>query len=175
MPLASIPSPDQGVWHLFGVIPIRAYALCIVLGVVVAVIIGERRWRARGGAPGTIVDLAVWAVPFGLVGGRLYHVITDWQLYFAEDAPNRPIEALFIWNGGLGIWGPSRSAPWACGSAAAAGDLPVRGGRHRRPGHRGGPGHRPLGQLLQPGAVRQPDRPAVGPGDRPRQAGHGPR
>ncbi|GAA3154250.1 hypothetical protein GCM10010466_51510 [Planomonospora alba] len=105
MPLASIPSPSQGVWHLFGVVPIRAYALCIVLGVIVAVVIGERRWRARGGAPGTIVDLAVWAVPFGLVGGRLYHVITDWQLYFAEDAPNEPIEALFIWQGGLGIWG----------------------------------------------------------------------
>ncbi|GIH94987.1 prolipoprotein diacylglyceryl transferase [Planobispora siamensis] len=105
MPLASIPSPSQGVWHLFGVVPIRAYALCIVLGVVVAVVIGEYRWRARGGAPGTIVDLAVWAVPFGLIGGRLYHVITDWQLYFAADAPNRPIEALYIWNGGLGIWG----------------------------------------------------------------------
>ncbi|MGS2640356.1 prolipoprotein diacylglyceryl transferase [Streptosporangium sp. G12] len=105
MPLASIPSPSQGVWHLFGVVPIRAYALCIVLGVVVAVVIGERRWRARGGVPGTIVDLAVWAVPFGLVGGRLYHVITDWQLYFGPDAPNEPIEALFIWNGGLGIWG----------------------------------------------------------------------
>ncbi|MFC4059947.1 prolipoprotein diacylglyceryl transferase [Planomonospora corallina] len=105
MPLASIPSPSQGVWHLFGVVPIRAYALCIVLGVIVAVIIGERRWRARGGAPGTIVDLAVWAVPFGLVGGRLYHVITDWHLYFAEDAPNEPIEALFVWQGGLGIWG----------------------------------------------------------------------
>ncbi|MEU4403195.1 prolipoprotein diacylglyceryl transferase [Streptosporangium sp. NPDC023963] len=105
MPLASIPSPSQGVWHLFGVVPIRAYALCIVLGVVVAVAIGERRWRARGGVPGTIVDLAVWAVPFGLVGGRLYHVITDWQLYFGPDAPNEPIEALFIWNGGLGIWG----------------------------------------------------------------------
>ncbi|WP_433255814.1 prolipoprotein diacylglyceryl transferase [Streptosporangium sp. CA-135522] len=105
MPLASIPSPSQGVWHLFGVVPIRAYALCIVLGVIVAVVIGERRWRARGGAPGTIVDLAVWAVPFGLVGGRLYHVITDWQLYFGPDAPNEPIEALFIWNGGLGIWG----------------------------------------------------------------------
>ncbi|MET8385074.1 prolipoprotein diacylglyceryl transferase [Streptosporangium canum] len=104
MPLASIPSPSQGVWHL-GVVPIRAYALCIVLGVIVAVIMGERRWRARGGAPGTIVDLAVWAVPFGLVGGRLYHVITDWQLYFGPDAPNEPIEALFIWNGGLGIWG----------------------------------------------------------------------
>ncbi|WP_326638434.1 prolipoprotein diacylglyceryl transferase [Streptosporangium sp. NBC_01755] len=105
MPLASIPSPSQGVWYLFGVVPIRAYALCIVLGVVVAVVIGERRWRARGGEPGTIVDLAVWAVPFGLVGGRLYHVITDWQLYFGPDAPNEPIEALFIWNGGLGIWG----------------------------------------------------------------------
>lgn len=105
MPLASIPSPSQGVWYLFDVVPLRAYALCIVLGVVAAVVIGERRWRARGGAPGTIVDLAVWAVPFGLVGGRLYHVITDWQLYFGPDAPNRPIEALFIWNGGLGIWG----------------------------------------------------------------------
>ncbi|GII54011.1 prolipoprotein diacylglyceryl transferase 1 [Planotetraspora thailandica] len=99
-PLASIPSPSQGVWDL-GPIPIRAYALCIVLGVIVAVWIGERRWRARGGAAGTITDLAVWAVPFGLVGGRLYHVITDWQLYF----PDRPIDVLFIWKGGLGIWG----------------------------------------------------------------------
>ncbi|MBB4915778.1 prolipoprotein diacylglyceryl transferase [Streptosporangium saharense] len=104
MPLASIPSPSQGVWYL-GVIPIRAYALCIVLGVIVAVAIGERRWRARGGTPGTIVDLAVWAVPFGLVGGRLYHVITDWQLYFGPDAIHTPIEALYVWNGGLGIWG----------------------------------------------------------------------
>ncbi|GAA4598560.1 hypothetical protein GCM10023194_76360 [Planotetraspora phitsanulokensis] len=103
-PLASIPSPSQGVWDL-GPIPIRAYALCIVLGVIVAVWIGERRWRARGGAAGTITDLAVWAVPFGLVGGRLYHVITDWQLYFGSGAPNRPIDTLFIWKGGLGIWG----------------------------------------------------------------------
>ncbi|MCG5212472.1 prolipoprotein diacylglyceryl transferase [Streptosporangium sp. KLBMP 9127] len=104
MPLASIPSPPEGVWYL-GPVPLRAYALCIMLGVVVAVWLGERRWRARGGAPGTIIDLAVWAVPFGLVGGRLYHVISDWQLYFGPDAPNEPIEALFIWNGGLGIWG----------------------------------------------------------------------
>ena len=67
-------------------------------------------WGSAAGAPaaatpGTITDLAVWAVPFGLVGGRLYHVITDWQLYFGPDAPNEPIEALFIWNGGLGVWG----------------------------------------------------------------------
>ncbi|MGW4641174.1 prolipoprotein diacylglyceryl transferase [Sphaerisporangium sp. NPDC004334] len=104
MPLASIPSPPEGVWYL-GPIPLRAYAFCIVLGVIAAVWIGERRWRARGGEPGTITDLAVWAVPFGLVGGRLYHVISDWQLYFADDAPNRPIDALYIWHGGLGIWG----------------------------------------------------------------------
>ncbi|MDF5755977.1 prolipoprotein diacylglyceryl transferase [Spongiactinospora sp. TRM90649] len=100
MPLASIPSPSEGTWYL-GPIPLRAYALCILLGIIVAVWMGERRWRARGGAPGTIVDLAVWAVPFGLVGGRLYHVITDYQLYF----PDRPLAALYIWNGGLGIWG----------------------------------------------------------------------
>ncbi|GAA2658703.1 prolipoprotein diacylglyceryl transferase [Nonomuraea recticatena] len=104
MPLASIPSPSQGVWYL-GPIPLRAYALCIVLGVIVAVWLSERRWRARGGTPGTMVDIAVPAVIFGLIGGRLYHVITDWQLYFGPDAPNKPYEALFIWNGGLGIWG----------------------------------------------------------------------
>ncbi|MEU6997801.1 prolipoprotein diacylglyceryl transferase [Nonomuraea sp. NPDC046570] len=104
MPLASIPSPSEGVWYL-GPLPLRAYALCIVLGVVVAVWLSERRWRARGGTPGTMIDIAVPAVVFGLIGGRLYHVITDWQLYFGDRAPNEPYEALFIWNGGLGIWG----------------------------------------------------------------------
>ncbi|WP_246266548.1 prolipoprotein diacylglyceryl transferase [Nonomuraea typhae] len=76
-----------------------------MLGVIVAVWMSERRWRARGGAPGTMIDIAVPAVIFGLIGGRLYHVITDWQLYFGPQAPNEPYEALFIWNGGLGIWG----------------------------------------------------------------------
>ncbi|MEW1843068.1 prolipoprotein diacylglyceryl transferase [Nonomuraea angiospora] len=104
MPLASIPSPSQGVWYL-GIIPIRAYALCIVLGVIVAVWLSERRWQARGGQKGTIVDIAVPAVIFGLIGGRLYHVITDWQTYFGSRAIKEPIQALFIWEGGLGIWG----------------------------------------------------------------------
>ncbi|MEV0390864.1 prolipoprotein diacylglyceryl transferase [Nonomuraea sp. NPDC050643] len=104
MPLASIPSPSQGVWYL-GIIPIRAYALCIVLGVIVAVWLSERRWRARGGQKGTIVDIAVPAVIFGLIGGRLYHVITDWQTYFGSRAIKEPYKALFIWEGGLGIWG----------------------------------------------------------------------
>ncbi|MEO3823678.1 prolipoprotein diacylglyceryl transferase [Actinomadura sp. B10D3] len=101
-PVASIPSPSQGVWHL-GPLPLRAYAIMIILGIVVAVWLGERRWAAKGGTPGVIIDVAVWAVPFGLVGGRLYHVITDYQRYFGEDGD--PLRALEIWKGGLGIWG----------------------------------------------------------------------
>lgn len=104
MSVYAIPSPSESIWHL-GPFPIRAYALCIVLGIVAAIWIGERRWVARGGQSGQMTDLAIWAVPFGIVGGRLYHVLTDWQLYFGADAPNRPIEALYIWQGGLGIWG----------------------------------------------------------------------
>ncbi len=98
----SIPSPGQGVWHL-GPFPIRAYALCIIAGILVAVWIGDRRWQARGGLPGQVGDIAIWAVPFGIVGGRLYHVITDNGNYFGHG--NDPVTALYIWQGGLGIWG----------------------------------------------------------------------
>ena len=100
--LASIPSPDQGVWEL-GPISIRMYALCIIVAIIVAIWWGERRLVARGGTPGTVVDVAVWAVPFGLIGGRLYHVITDYYRYFGEG--KNPLRALYIWEGGLGIWG----------------------------------------------------------------------
>ncbi len=100
--LAYIPSPSQGVWFL-GPIPIRAYALCIIAGIVVAVWWGERRFVARGGKPGMVTDIAVFAVPFGLVGGRLYHVATDWQTYFGPGGD--PLRAFMIWEGGLGIWG----------------------------------------------------------------------
>jgi prolipoprotein diacylglyceryl transferase len=100
--LMSIPSPSNGVWNL-GPVPIRGYALCIILGIVLAIWIGERRWVARGGTAGEVSDLAIWAVPFGLVGGRLYHVITDWELYFGEG--KNPVTALYVWRGGLGIWG----------------------------------------------------------------------
>jgi prolipoprotein diacylglyceryl transferase len=98
----SIPSPSDGVWYL-GPLPIRGYALAIILGIVAAIWIGERRWQARGGRAGDIQDLAIWAVPFGLVGGRLYHVLTDHDLYFGSG--RHPIEALYIWRGGLGVWG----------------------------------------------------------------------
>jgi len=102
IPVLSIPSPSRGVVHL-GPLPIRGYALCIIAGIVIAVWISERRWKARGGEPGRIQDIALWAVPFGVVGGRLYHVITDHNLYFG--AGRHPIDALYVWRGGLGIWG----------------------------------------------------------------------
>lgn len=100
--LAAIPSPTQNAWPVAG-IPIHAYALCIIAGIIVALWLTSRRWRQRGGQPGTVADIATWAVPFGLVGARLYHVITDYELYFT---PGRnPWEALAVWEGGLGVWG----------------------------------------------------------------------
>jgi prolipoprotein diacylglyceryl transferase len=100
--LAVLPSPTQGVWEL-GPLPIRAYALCIIAGIVAAAWITDRRWRARGGAEGDVLDIAVWAVPFGIVGGRIYHVISSPRAYFGEGGD--PLRALAIWEGGLGIWG----------------------------------------------------------------------
>ncbi|MEU0808127.1 MULTISPECIES: prolipoprotein diacylglyceryl transferase [unclassified Streptomyces] len=102
MDLAYIPSPSSGVIYL-GPIPLRGYAFCIIIGVFVAVWLGGRRWVARGGRVGTVADIAVWAVPFGLVGGRLYHVITDYELYFTNGRDW--VDAFKIWEGGLGIWG----------------------------------------------------------------------
>ncbi len=101
--LAYIPSPSQGVWNV-GPFPLRAYALCIIVGIIVAIFWGNRRWVARGGRDGEVLDVAIWAVPFGLIGGRIYHVLTDWNTYFG-DGPKSPIDALKIWDGGLGIWG----------------------------------------------------------------------
>ena len=101
--VAYFPSPPQGVWHL-GPVPIRAYALFIIIGIVAALLIGDRRWEARGGERGVIYDIALWAVPFGLVGGRLYHLATDWRTYFGEGGAGLGA-AMRIWDGGLGIWG----------------------------------------------------------------------
>ena len=101
--LASFPSPAQGVWYI-GPVPIRAYALCIIAGIIAALVVGDRRWAARGGEQGVVYDVALWAVPFGLIGGRVYHVLTDWKTYFGEGGAGLRA-ALQIWEGGLGIWG----------------------------------------------------------------------
>ncbi len=101
--LAYFPSPSQGVWHL-GPLPIRAYALFIIAGIVAALLIGDRRWEARGGERGVIYDIALWTVPFGLIGGRLYHLATDWRTYWGPGGAGLGA-AVRIWDGGLGIWG----------------------------------------------------------------------
>ncbi|MEU3002868.1 prolipoprotein diacylglyceryl transferase [Streptomyces sp. NPDC007020] len=102
MNLASIPSPSSGVLEI-GPIPLRGYALAIIVGLFFGLWVLNRRWVARGGKHGTSWDIAVWAVPFGLLGGRLYHVITDYQLYFGEN--RNWVDAFKVWEGGLGIWG----------------------------------------------------------------------
>ena len=101
--LASFPSPAQGVWHL-GPIPLRAYAMFILIGVIAALFIGNKRWANRGGEPGVIFDIALWAIIFGLIGGRLYHVLTDWSTYFGPGGAGL-VAAFKIQEGGLGIWG----------------------------------------------------------------------
>lgn len=99
----SIPSPDHGVWHL-GPIPIRAYALCILAGIFVAVWWGNKRFIARGGLDGQVAEVAIIAVPLGVLGGRVYHVLTDWSAYFGTGGKGF-LGALRVWEGGLGIWG----------------------------------------------------------------------
>lgn len=100
--LAAIPSPPQGVWYL-GPVAIRAYALCIVAGILVALWWGRKRYAARGGDPEVVYDAGIVAVVAGIIGGRAYHVITDNQKYFCDTCD--PVDALKITNGGLGIWG----------------------------------------------------------------------
>jgi len=100
--LAFIPSPSSGALHV-GPLQLRAYGLCIALGVWAAVVVTARRYRARGGDGELITAIAIWAVPAGIVGARIYHVITDYELYFTRGG--HPWNAFKIWDGGLGIWG----------------------------------------------------------------------
>lgn len=97
-----LPSPTTGVLWL-GPIPLRGYALCILAGIVAAIWICGRRLRDRGYESDHALNVAWWAVPFGIVGGRIYHVITSPQAYFGEGG--KPLDAFKIWQGGLGIWG----------------------------------------------------------------------
>ncbi|CAJ63607.1 MULTISPECIES: prolipoprotein diacylglyceryl transferase [Frankia] len=102
MVFAAIPSPSRGVVHL-GPVPLRAYALMIIIGIVVAVVVTGRRLRARGMDPALAGEIAYWAVPFGIVGARIYHVLSTPDAYFGEHG--HVADVVKIWNGGLGIWG----------------------------------------------------------------------
>ncbi len=100
--VASIPSPAESVWYL-GPLPLRAYAIAIILGIIAATLLSQRRLAARGGDPDAVLDVVFWAVPFGIVGGRIYHVLSSPDAYFGPGGD--PVKALAIWEGGLGIWG----------------------------------------------------------------------
>jgi prolipoprotein diacylglyceryl transferase len=135
MPVAYLPSPASAVWHL-GAIPVRAYALCMVLGVVAGLWLTDRRYRKAKGRPGVILDVATVAVPVGLLGARLYSVLSNFHLYFG---PGRDwTDVLRVWDGGMGVAGAvaagALAAWWYCRRAgieigpvalAAAPALPV--------------------------------------------------
>jgi prolipoprotein diacylglyceryl transferase len=97
--LASIPSPSDNAIKIGG-LELRAYGLAIALGVVAAVWIARRRWAARGGDPDDISRIALWAVLAGLIGARLYHVLTDLDRF-----EGRWLHVFAVWEGGLGIPG----------------------------------------------------------------------
>ena len=122
MVLAAIPSPATAVWHL-GPVPVRAYALCILAGIVVALLIMERRLRSRGVEAGAALDIALWAVPFGILGARVYHLITSPQDYFG--AGGDPLRAFAVWQGGLSIWGGIAGGALGAWIAARRLDLPL--------------------------------------------------
>jgi prolipoprotein diacylglyceryl transferase len=97
--LASIPAPSVRNVEL-GPLDIRLYALCLLAGVVVATWLTMRRWKDQGGDPDLVLEVALWSVLFGLVGGRIYHVVTSW-----DQVGDEWYAPFAIWEGGLGIWG----------------------------------------------------------------------
>ncbi|MEV8134709.1 MULTISPECIES: prolipoprotein diacylglyceryl transferase [Microbacterium] len=99
---AFIPSPDVTGFAV-GPFTIRFYAVFIIAGIVIAVWLTSHRLRQRGAPAGVVVDVALWAVPAGIVGGRLYHVLTHPADYFYEGADLWRV--LYVWEGGLAIFG----------------------------------------------------------------------
>jgi prolipoprotein diacylglyceryl transferase len=98
--LAYLPSPPTNGISL-GPLRLHFYGIIIAIGIAAAVWLAQRRWDARGGRAGTMATLALWGVPAGLIGARVYSVITSWQ----ADTGGHWYRAFEIWQGGLGIWG----------------------------------------------------------------------
>ena len=102
MTLAYIPSPSISQFTV-GPVTIHFYALCILAGIICAVWITTNRWRHAGGTFDQSLDITLCAVPAGIIGARVYHIITTPERFFG---PNGDwVEMFRIWNGGLGIWG----------------------------------------------------------------------
>jgi prolipoprotein diacylglyceryl transferase len=97
--LAYLPSPSSNGFHI-GPLSVHAYGLAYVVAVAAAVAIGQRRWKARGGDPALVSEVALVGVPLGIIGGRLYFVATSWS-----EVPHHWWGPFAVWQGGLGIWG----------------------------------------------------------------------
>ena len=159
---ASPSSNGVGVGPLF----FHVYGIAYVFAVAAAIVTSRWRWRRAGGDPDLVYEVAMWAFPAGLVGGRIYFIITT-----PSQVPPHWWGVFAIWQGGLGNLGRCRGRR----SGRAVGRAPARLARgcpavHGRRGAvaAGRPGDRTDRQLLQPGAVRRPDQAALGPGDQPR-------
>ena len=96
---AYLPSPPIDSFHI-GPLDIHFYALGYIIGITLAILITRRRWRALGGDPDVVNDLALWVVPAGIIGGRIYFDITT-----PDDIPHVWYGVFAVWTGGLGIWG----------------------------------------------------------------------
>jgi prolipoprotein diacylglyceryltransferase len=128
MPLASIPSPGHAVWRL-GPLPVRAYALCVIAGLVVALVVASRRYRRSGGEPGAVLDVAAWAIPFGLAGAFAHAVLLDNRHAFGDEyrlwhAVTAGIGAIGVPGavalGALGAWIACRRGRTGLGPVAGA-------------------------------------------------------
>lgn len=98
----SIPTPSISSFSV-GPLTIHFYALCIITGIAIAIYLGDKRYRRAGGGENVVADVAIAAVPAGIIGGRIYHLITSPDAYFGPNG--KPMDAFKIWNGGMGIWG----------------------------------------------------------------------
>jgi prolipoprotein diacylglyceryl transferase len=94
-----IPSPSVNGFHV-GAAYIHFYGLMYVIGITLAILITQRRWKAVGGDPRLVGDVAIWAVPAGIVGGRIYFDLTT-----PKYIPHHWYGVFAVWDGGLGIWG----------------------------------------------------------------------
>jgi prolipoprotein diacylglyceryltransferase len=128
VPLAAIPVPGGGDWSL-GPLTVRAYALCVIAGVVVAILVARRRYRASGGRPSVILDVAAWAVPFGLLGALAHALLLDVRhdfdrhralWHFATEAVAALGVPGAIAFGALGAWIACRRAGVPLGPVATA-------------------------------------------------------
>jgi prolipoprotein diacylglyceryl transferase len=97
--LASIPSPSSNGFNI-GPLFFHFYGLCYVVGITGSILVARRLWREKGGDPDLVYTVALWGVPFGILGGRLYHDVTSWN-----EVPHNWWGWLAVWQGGLGIWG----------------------------------------------------------------------